>query len=325
MSLLGFLGKLVDRIAPEIFEFNPYNLHPQVATAVAYCDGRQWRELGRLYESLDHFQTHLITEGLSEIIKDDAFFDEWCEKSRGYYLPHLLRGSLLLKRAWVYRGYGRADDVEEQRWPKFYDALEESLDSLTAAMNTNPDIIEAPARAIRTLMGLSAEWDDIDAMHARLKATGQPSFFGEVSYLIASCEKWLGSHDKMFEFARNTYAGANHPSYAGLIAEAHFEKHMYLRWIDDDADGAAAYFDDPAIQSEISEASETLLADAAERPAHETLEAHGYFAMVFSIAEQFKMAAPHFEIMGTAVSRHPWEFDDVEFLARSRRKSLAYL
>ena len=104
MSLRGFLGKLVDRIAPEIFEFNPYNLHPQVATAVAYCDGRQWRELGRLYESLDHFQTHLITEALSEIIKDDAFFDEWCEKSRGYNLPHLLRGSLLLKRAWVYRG-----------------------------------------------------------------------------------------------------------------------------------------------------------------------------------------------------------------------------
>jgi hypothetical protein len=325
MNVFSFLRNVLDRIAPELCEFNPFNLHPQVGEAAAYCDQRNWRELGRLYESLDHYQTHLITEGLSEIIKDDGFFDSWCEKSRGYYLPHLLRGTLLLKRAWVYRGGGRAHEVEGQRWPKFFDALESSFESLTAAMNSNPAISEAPARAIRTLMGLSAEWEDIDEMYARLRATGEPNFCGEINYLIASCEKWLGSHDKMFEFARRTYSNDAHPSFAGLIAEAHQERHLYISRWDDDDDAAETYLSSESVHAELTAASQYLLAHTQDRPIFETIEAHNYFALIFSLGENHAQAAAHYAAIGKGLSLHPWEFYTNEFLNSYRRKSLAYI
>ncbi len=323
MTLSGFVKNLLDRIVPEKYEFNPYNLHPHVTEAVAHCDQNQWRELSRLFERLDHYQAHLIIEGLSEIIKVDTFFDDWCEKSRGHYLPHLLRGSLLLKRAWVYRGYGRGYEVTDQRAIQFHGTLESSFQSLTEAMNLNSTSSEAPARSIRALMGLSADWDDIDKVYEKMKCTGETNFAGELNYLVASCEKWLGSHEKMFDFARKTFAQENHPSHAGLIAEAHHEMHLYLDRFSEDLDVAESYFENDAVQLEIDDASKAIIDRCAELPLYETVEAHGYFALTYSLAGNYTGAKPHFEFMGKNLSRHPWEFYEEDFLNQSRRDALA--
>ena len=323
MSLGGFFRNLIDRILPELYEFNPFNLHPKLATAVAYCNARQWRELSSLYENLDHFQAHFITDGLAHLIKDDTFFDGWCEKNRGYYLPHLLRGALLLKRAWIYRGYGRGEDVTDARAIKFYDTLEISFAELTAAANLDQEKSEASALAIRALMGLGGDWSDIDSAYQRMRKPGEFNFTGEINYLVASCEKWHGSHEKMFAFSRRTYANNSHPAVAGLIAEAHHEKYMYLAAFEEDEDAAIAYLDDETVGTELLEASRRLIDGTTDSARYETLEAHGYFAMIFSLAKRFDHAEIHFETIGQSITHQPWDFYDIDFLNHSRRKSLA--
>jgi len=172
-------------------------------------------------------------------------------------------------------------------------------------------------------MGLSAEWEDIDKAHAQMRSTGEPNFSGETNYLIASCEKWLGSHAKMLEFAQNAYATSLHPSLAGLIAEAHFEKYFYLLVFEDEEDKADAYLEDDAVKRQILQASHFLLDACEGRSKYEFVEAHGYFACVFSPVENHEAAAMHYLGMGRVISRHPWEFFENSFLNQSRRKALA--
>jgi len=249
-----------------------------------------------------------LVEAICESIEQDEYFDSWIADSDDADLPHLLRGATLLKRAWIYRGGGRGEEVTEDRFDRMGDALEKSLDSTVRILEHDAFGSEASARTIRTLMGLRDEWDELDEVHDVMRGFDKPNFFGELNYLIASCEKWLGSHEKMFDFARSTTrAFPDHPAFGALVAAAHWERHMHYERFEENEELAATYLTNKAVLMEVTSLSKRLLSEPSKEP-YSDLLAHNIFAAFFGEADQYELARPHFNRIGHHIMRYPWEF-----------------
>ena len=252
----------------------------------------------------------LLLESISEIVQIDGFYDEWADQNDAPALAHLLRGSLQLKRAWVYRGYGRGTDVGEESFGKMDAALEISLRDLYPIID---DVLlgqEACARLIRSLMGVSegGGWAEIDSVHGHMRSFGDGHLLGEVNYLLASCEKWLGSHEKMFFQARETVKDfKTNPNMGALVAVAHWEKHMHIERFEEDEVAASAYLADGEVMEEVTLLSQKLL-EAPQLNFTDGVIAHNIFAAFFCEFSRYDLARPHFDRMGKCIIRYPWEF-----------------
>jgi len=273
---------------------------------VYFLQQGQYEKVLEAFDGLPPAQISLLVEAVSSVIVQDDLLDDWFNNSNGPSVACLLRGAILLKRAWVYRGWGRGFEVTEDRIEKMYEALGRSLRSLTPIMD-DPDYgSEACARLIRVHKGLSANWEDIDAIHQQMRSFGHCNMIGEVHYLIASCEKWLGSHDKMFEFAIET--ATNHPEFpelGALVAAAHFERHMYWNIFDDMPEQAKQYRTDKDNIDQITEFRDRLLTHY-EPGKEEHILAHNIFAAAYCEFEKYELATPSFLCIGPKVMAYPW-------------------
>jgi len=273
---------------------------------VFYLQRAKYDKVLEVFDGLSPAQISLLVEAVSSVIVQDELLDEWFDNSNGPALACLLRGAILLKRAWVYRGWGRGHEVSEDSFERMYKALGTSLRSLTPIMDDSIYGSEACARLIRVHKGLSADWDDIDAVHTQMRSFENCNMIGEVHYLIASCEKWLGSHDKMFKFAINSAAQyPEYPELGALVAAAHFDRHMYWDRFDENHEEAIRYRADPNILEEIIEFRDKLLSQY-ETDKEEHVLAHNIFAAVACEFEKFELATPSFMCIGQKVMAYPW-------------------
>lgn len=140
------------------------------------------------------------SEGIRELLAQDP---------NGMHRPDLLLwlGRTLIAEAWEARGSGYADTVSEEGFQTFHTTLDRAPEPLLAAADALPTD-PAPWDALQWYaIGWSLDRADADVFWRNAVErcpTLYPAHYGRLQYLA---EKWHGSHDEMFAFARQTVAG----------------------------------------------------------------------------------------------------------------------
>jgi hypothetical protein len=107
----------------------------------------------------------------------------------------------------------------------------------------------------------------------------------------------------MLAFARDSFRAAPPGSLQGaLVAEAHYERRFEF----DAGAERKEYLRRPEVMRELVEAAEASVLHPAFRRRYGWVGAHGYFAVIFSLAGEHARAAAHFQAMNGFASEYPW-------------------
>jgi hypothetical protein len=319
---MNFFTKITELLTPKRYGYYPENLHRQALPFLAHLNAGDLKSALSLFQQVTPEGRPYLVEALSDLVTEDDFYDKWFDNSNGPEEICLLRGALLLVRAWHYRGWGRGEDVDQAAGEKMHETLKAAESSLLPLLELPDYGQNAAARLIRISMGLEEPIEQTQIYLKRLREFERPHMFGEHNYMVAVCKKWSGSHQEMFEFARATIKHYDqHPHMGGLIALAHFERQLFFDNFDEDKIGGEAYRADKTVLNEVLVQSERLLA-LKQTAALENVFAHNATAAFFADRDDFERAEPHFKAMRKRVTRFPWSFYYPSFLHEAYNVSM---
>lgn len=215
-----------------------------------------------------------------------------------YDVPGLIvAGAVLMVRATRIRGMDTADRVDERGWEQYYVCRERAEQLLRSAVTTQSESGLATAWFMATAVD-SDEGVKAEASGFLVKAENVP-ISGYSKLLSANAEKWGGSHEAMWQVARD-YAEVKWPWSAALIAKAHYEQWLYLDMMDDRPVAqyeADAYFKKASIRDELLNISGAINVAYGDDP-YEAKFAHDVLAAVLAEAGMRKAAAAHLRQVG---------------------------
>jgi hypothetical protein len=120
-------------------------------------------------------------------------------------------------------------------------------------------------------------------------------------------QEMFGSHEEMFDFARQVSASV--PEGSGLhalIPIAHHERWIYALAFDQDAEFANKYFDQPEVRHEIVEAYHRSLGSRAHQTDRATRYQSSFFALALLRAHAFRQALTELDRLGALIPEFPW-------------------
>ena len=254
------------------------------------------------------------------------FFDQWVASSPDCGDAWLLRGSHGVKWAWEARTGGRAEDVDQNAWQVFFARLKGAWSDLERAAALNPADATPYGEMVRCAVGLQLSMEKVLLCLVAARDRAPEPWEAHLRMLYYLCEKWHGSHEQMFEFARTTSAGV--PEGSGLttlIAIAHTERWLYARHFDHDKDLTAEYWDNSTVRSEILDAYRKSLGSRKYRPSRTSRWHRNFFAFALGKIEARPEAAAEFTQIGNRPTEWPWQSfgDPARVYVSVRDKALA--
>ncbi len=151
-----------------------------------------------------------------------GLLDQWCAQ-RPSYLSYLLRGNFYIDFAWADRGNKFSDKVLPQAWEVFKNRLELGRDDLLKAAELNSASAEPWIALMTAYRGLSAPLK-IEECFQKAVAIDPKHFAAYHMMMTAKMEKWFGTNEEMFDFARKTYEEhKDDPVFAFLMIQANDE------------------------------------------------------------------------------------------------------
>ena len=307
-------NKIKTALMPKLYTYDPEKLHPKARLFLGLCNAGHYQDASHLfYAETTHERTYLL-EAVSDMVAQDDFYDEWFDNSNGPPLSCLLRGYLLAQRAWHYRGYGRGEEVSDENANLMYETLKKAYNSLLPIISDQEIGQDACAKLIRVLMGVNAEWEQIDEVLTSLRGYETPHLFGELNYLIASCEKWLGNHDKMYRCAHDACElYPNDPTITALHAVTHWERQLYYDIFDKNEREGNEYRNNADILKDMTYRSKHFL-KSSNAEQSQSVPAHNFYAAFFCDRGEYDLAQPHFAKIKTRVVAYPWSFYEDKYL-----------
>jgi hypothetical protein len=142
--------------------------------------------------------------------------------------------------------------------------------------------------------------------------------------LEALTEKWSGSHDLMFQFAREVSSAA--PAGSGLhalVAEAHFQRWLYFRMEDPpEREGELSYYRAPDVQEDLRGAWARGPGSPAFRPGRFAPNQRALFAFAFTLGGDDAAARAVFDQLNRVTS-DPWRHvgEPMEVFKAARRQA----
>lgn len=136
----------------------------------------------------------------------------------------LLRGAQAVNWAWETRGGARAADTPREAFDAFHERLELARRDLLRAAELAPEDPSPWAELLPVAMGLGTSIPERHHVYARVRER-EPWHWTAPSMMVkAVAQKWGGSHDEMFTFARNISEHAPEGSTVHeVIADAYYE------------------------------------------------------------------------------------------------------
>jgi Domain of unknown function (DUF4034) len=134
----------------------------------------------------------------------------------------LALGTACILSAWQIRGTGSAQAVEDKNWSSFHQRLEDSESHLTQAAALAPKLPDPYAWLLTSGIGLEAEPSVLAARFAEAITRDRWHWPAHYKYFNTLTEKWGGSHEAMFKFARETSAAAAPGSTLHVLVPAAF-------------------------------------------------------------------------------------------------------
>lgn len=183
----------------------------------------------------------------------------------------LVYGARMLKMAWDARGYGKGKAVSEKRWMRFYELLDKTETILLRAAELNREDPTPWVYLIMVAVYRSSDESLEEEYFNEAIARDPENWHAHINRLTGLSEKYGGSHDAMFEFARGIRQHVSEKSLLHcLILKAHSEYWKYTNYFEGDTAAATAYRNDPLVIEECLAAYEMVLA-GNEHNEHDSL------------------------------------------------------
>ncbi len=269
---------------------------------------KDWKTVQEFFQGLtDPDEREFYVEELSYWKGRPRFFDIWVDAAPKCAEAWLLRGAHGVQWAWEARTATVAEKVAKDAWPIFFERLKQAWSDLNHAIELNPADATPFGQLISCAMGLQLEKK---VVFSCLKNTFDRSVISWRAYsatLWYLCEKWYGSHEEMFDFARKVNASAPEGSGLGaLLPAAHFERWFYALAFDKDREFAGKYFSQPEVRHEIVEAYNHSLGSRAHKTNKATRYQSSFFAFTLSRAQAFRQALTELDRLGNLIPEFPW-------------------
>src|SRR5262245_2726228 len=137
----------------------------------------------------------------------------------------LVHGDRMIRSAWEARSARLAKYVSGDQFALFFERLRVAEDALESVARREPENATAWSRLVTTARGLQLSKDESRRRFDRAVAAHPRHHAAHTAMLQSICQKWGGSHEEMFHFARSSFAAAPPGSPLGyLIPDAHFER-----------------------------------------------------------------------------------------------------
>ncbi|MGN6186364.1 MAG: DUF4034 domain-containing protein [Thermoanaerobaculia bacterium] len=302
MSLLSkFFG---DKTPPPQARCDDTLAHPQTRTVQLHARKGDWERVRTMIaaETDVTLRDRYITTA-ADVENAQHWIDEWVAAMSYSADAWLVKGINSVYRAWKIRGSAKADETSPDRWNPFHELVQTGADELFKAIDLAPHDplpwkhLQAPMKA------LGAPLDDRLAAFEESKRRA-PAYHGCYTVIVDSMtEKWGGSHELMFDLARE--AAANAPAQsavAGALPYAHVERWLYISNWENDPKAAVAYFKRPSVREEIFAAH----AKCQDAPASAMPFVTGMFSFCFYLAGEKKAAKEEFRKAKGIYSGLPW-------------------
>lgn len=177
--------------------------------------------------------------------------DKWVRDEPDSADAHLVYGARMLKMAWEARGYGMGREISEERWENFYRLLEQTEIILLRAANLNQADPTPWAYLIMVAVYRSVDESLEEKYFNEAVARDPENWHAHMNRLTALSEKYGGSHEAMFEFARTAGERSRPGSLLRcLILKAHSECWKYIKYFDGDEQAASDYRRRPDVIAE---------------------------------------------------------------------------
>jgi hypothetical protein len=135
-----------------------------------------------------------------------AFLDAYTRAAAPNTLgPMVMRGRVLIDKAWSARGDGWANTVTPQGWKAFYECLDEAEKTLERARKIDPGDPRAPTLMITVKLGQGDRGGGRDAMETwftRAMEANPDNHDACRRKLYYLYPRWHGDHEQMLEFGR---------------------------------------------------------------------------------------------------------------------------
>jgi hypothetical protein len=290
---------------------------------------RQVRELlaaGRIGEAqtrlagIRHWDARLFyIDSASRWPGRPGWLDQWVAAGPNPALALLVRGDHAIYWAWEARGTGWEPAAGSEAL--FEQRLTLAETDLQHAAELDPEDPSALCLRLRVARGRRLSLSEKFERFQELCRRDPRHRRGHTEMLRALSQKWGGSHQVMFQFARDTAAKAppGSPLHT-VIVEAHVE-----RWLVADRDGVDnGYWRRTDVAAEVTNAAAAYFQAAEFRPTPVTVVDRSYFAFAFSEMGDLAAARTQFEAM-TLPFRWPWAMfgDPAQLIASARSRALA--
>jgi hypothetical protein len=236
-------------------------------------------------------------------MRRSAWLEAWLrEQPRD---PHALalRAQLAALRAWEIRG----GEWKTQDPERFLDALADAEAFAREAIAVTPTDPSPHVTLVTTARGQQVDCDELDRRFAGLVALAPDHRQGHEQALQYKCEKWFGSADEMFIFAREVSARAKPGSaLALLVVTAHVEHFLMLAGRSDTL--ADKHMTSDATRAEIAAAEKRWSdGDGGPSPVGRAI-AHNLLAYAWWLAEDPAAAREHLTHTREHLNEWPWAY-----------------
>ncbi|MCM2256268.1 MAG: hypothetical protein NDJ94_11410 [Vicinamibacteria bacterium] len=319
---MSFLKDLFSR-GPKLPEpvYDPFDGDEAARVAAAALGRGDWQEAARLLAASSGDQRAFLAGTFAEAGSTPAI-DAWQAAQSDRPEPWLIRGLARIGEAWEARGSGLAADVEEEAWPIFRAGLEAAEADFREAIRLAPRDATPWGYLLITARGLGAEVPEIRQRFDQARRRDPRGWLAPFMALDALTEKWCGSHETLFAFAREVSASepAGSPLHA-LVPAAHVERWLHFSLEEPpDHDAQQRYFARREVNQEIRLAWERGTQSPAFRPGRFAATQRNLFAFAFCLGEDVGRAQELFRQIGPHATPTPWRYlgDPIDAFKRAR-------
>ncbi len=240
--------------------------------------------------------------GVCRAIDDlQDWIGEWIAARPGDPLPLLMRGAHGVAWAWEARGGKKAKDTGRDQFREFFARLAMAEDCLDEVTELAPHETLAWNSLVTSARGRQVDRAEAERRFAGALRHHPANVTAHEEMLQYLCEKWHGSHEERFGFARSAAERLPGTLVPQIIAVAHIERWLSLPGGEDDE-----YITAHEVCAELRTAAQQSIWHPAyqRRPGWESR--FNTFAFAFSMAEDYEAAAAVFDAIGDRATDWPW-------------------
>jgi len=261
---------------------------------------------------------------LSEFEGLPDWLDEWRAARSDSSIPHLFRGQHMVYWAWQARGSGRGRTVGQDAARMFYERLVLADRELERAVGLDPADPTPLTSQLWVAIGLQLGQVELRRRFDELRRRDPWNHAGHMAMIQGFARKWGGSHDAMFDLARDTHRDApDGHSVHTVICSAHLERWLDMSQFAEEKPHQTTYFRNAQVANEVQEAADRYIRSPAMKETKRTVDDRNYFAMCFRLIRDFRSQLEQMELIGDSIQFLPWAFQGNAGWAFERARTYA--